>query len=140
MTRLRRLLDRHATALTLAVIVILWEIAGRFQLVASGALPAPSDVLIRMWEDQADYWPHVAATVRTAFLGFVGGNVIAILAAILFVRWPLTERLSRGVNIAIFALPPIAIVPVLVLALPGEWPRLTLAAIAVYFPTMTAMV
>ena len=33
--------------------------------------------------------PHIAATVRAAFLGFVIGNVIAILAAILFVRWPL---------------------------------------------------
>ena len=33
---------------------------------------------------------------------------------------PVTERLARGVNIAIFALPPIAIVPVLVIALPGE--------------------
>ncbi len=140
MSLLGRLPDRHATALTLAVIVILWEIAGQFQLVASGALPAPSAVLIRLWQDQADYWPHIEATVRTAFLGFLGGNVIAILAAILFVRWPLSERLARGVNIAIFALPPIAIVPVLVLALPGEWPRLTLAAIAVYFPTMTAMV
>ena len=43
-----------------------------------------------------------------------------MLAAILFVRVPLTERLARGINIAIFALPPIAIVPVLVIALPGN--------------------
>jgi ABC-type nitrate/sulfonate/bicarbonate transport system permease component len=57
----------------------------------------------------------------------------------LFVRLPLTERLARGINIAIFALPPIAVVPVLVIALPGDWPRYVLAAIAVYFPTMTAM-
>jgi ABC-type nitrate/sulfonate/bicarbonate transport system permease component len=137
---LSRLAERQATALTLAAIVVLWEIAREFQLVASGALPAPSDVLIRFWQEQSDYWPHVAATIQTAFAGFLAGNVIAIAAAILFVRWPLTERLGRGVNIAIFALPPIAIVPVLVLALPGEWPRITLAALTVYFPTMTAMV
>jgi ABC-type nitrate/sulfonate/bicarbonate transport system permease component len=132
--------ERHTTALTLIVIVILWEIAGEFDLVASGALPAPTEIIVRFWQDKADYWPHVLATVRTASIGFLIGNAIAILAAILFVRAPITERLARGINIAVFALPPIAIVPVLVIALPGEGARLALAAIAVYFPTMTAMV
>ncbi|MCP4381401.1 MAG: ABC transporter permease subunit [Hyphomicrobiales bacterium] len=126
--------------MTLFGILVAWEIAGQFSLVASGALPAPTDILIRFWQEQSDYWPHIGATVETALIGFIAGNIIAIAAAILFVRWPLTERLARGVNIAIFALPPIAIVPVLVLALPDAWPRITLAALAVYFPTMTAMV
>ena len=94
---------------------------------------------MRLWVDRADYALHILATVRAAAIGFVIGNLIAILAAILFVRVPVSERLARGINIAIFALPPIAIVPVLVLALPGEAPRLVLAALAVYFPTMTAM-
>ncbi len=131
--------DRRATALTLVAIVVLWEIAGDLDLVASGALPSPSEILVAFWRDRGDYWPHIVATVRTASIGFVIGNAVAILAAILFVRAPVTERLARGINIAIFALPPIAIVPVLVIALPGEGARLALAALAVYFPTMTAM-
>ncbi|MCB1499574.1 MAG: ABC transporter permease subunit [Bauldia sp.] len=130
---------RRATALTLIGIVALWEIAGDLDLVASGALPSPSEILVAFWRDKADYWPHILATVRTAAIGFVIGNAVAILAAILFVRVPASERLARGINIAIFALPPIAIVPVLVIALPGEGARLALAALAVYFPTMTAM-
>lgn len=131
--------DRRATALTLIAIVVLWEIAGDLDLVASGALPSPSEILAAFWRDRGDYWPHILSTVRTASIGFVIGNTVAILAAILFVRVPVTERLARGINIAIFALPPIAIVPVLVIALPGEGARLALAAVAVYFPTMTAM-
>jgi ABC-type nitrate/sulfonate/bicarbonate transport system permease component len=132
--------QRHITALTIAAILITWEFAGRFDLVASGALPAPLEILQRLWVDRADYPPHVMATLRTASIGFVIGNAVAIAAALLFVRVPLSERLARGINIAIFALPPIAIVPVLVLALPGDSARITLAAVAVYFPTMTAMV
>ncbi len=131
---------RHTTALTLIAILIAWEVAGDLDLVASGALPSPSEIAVRFWQDKADYWPHVLATVRTAAIGFVIGNSIAVLAAVLFVRLPVAERLARGINIAIFALPPIAIVPVLVIALPGEGARFALAAIAVYFPTMTAMV
>jgi ABC-type nitrate/sulfonate/bicarbonate transport system permease component len=132
--------ERHTTALTLAAILVLWEIAGRLDLVAGGALPAPTEILARLWVDKADYVPHVAATVRAAALGFLAGNVVAILAAVLFVRWPLAERLARGINIAIFAVPPIAVVPILVLALHGEGPRIVLSALAVYFPTMIAMV
>ncbi len=49
-------------------------------------------------------------------------------------------RLFRGVNIAVFALPPIAIAPILVLTLSGMAPRIVLAALAVYFVTMTATV
>ncbi len=132
--------DHRATALTLVAIVLLWEFVGRLHLVAGGALPAPTAILARLWVDRADYPLHVWATVRAASLGFVIGNAVAVAAAIVFVRWPLSERLARGINIAIFAVPPIAVVPVLVLALHGEGPRVVLAALAVYFPSMIATV
>ena len=117
-----------------------WEVAGRLDLVAGGALPAPSEIALRFWQDRADYPAHVAATVQAAALGFLAGSGLAIAAALLFVRWPVTERIARGVNVALFALPPIAIAPVLVIALSGIAPRVTLAAMSVYFPVMTAAV
>ena len=121
-------------------LLALWELAGRLDLVAGGALPAPSEIAARFWLDRADYPAHVAATVQAAALGFLAGSVLAVAAALLFVRWPLTERIARGVNVALFALPPIAIAPVLVIALAGMAPRVTLAAMSVYFPVMTASV
>lgn len=124
----------------LAILLALWEVAGRFQLVASGALPAPSAVLARFWADMGDYPPHVLATLEASLLGFLIGNAIALLAGIAFVLSPVLLRLFRGVNIAIFALPPIAISPVLVLTFSGMAPRVILAAIGCYFATMTATV
>lgn len=121
-------------------IVLAWEIAGRLQLVASGALPAPSAIVTRFMEDAADYPPHVMATLYASTLGFIIGNAIAIAAGILFAVSPLWLRLFRGFNIAIFALPPIAISPVLVLTLSGSTPRIVLAALGCYFATMTATV
>ena len=58
----------------------------------------------------------------------------------LFALSPVALRLFRGVNVAIFALPPIAIAPILVLTLSGMAPRIVLAALGVYFVTMTATV
>ncbi|MCZ8133636.1 MAG: ABC transporter permease subunit [Rhodobacteraceae bacterium] len=117
-----------------------WEVVGRFDLVASGALPALSEILIRLWVDRADYPAHVTATLLASGAGFVIGNLLAVLAGLVFVMSPVAERLSRGVNIAIFALPPIAIAPILTLTLDGMTPRIVLAALGVYFVTMQATV
>lgn len=117
-----------------------WEVAGRFDLVASGALPAVSEILTRLWVDRADYPAHVSATVAASAVGFVIGNLLAVLAGLVFVLSPVTERLARGVNIAIFTLPPIAIAPILTLTLEGVTPRIVLAALGVYFVTMQATV
>jgi ABC-type nitrate/sulfonate/bicarbonate transport system permease component len=40
--------------LNLAIILLVWEIIGQFQLVASGALPPPSAVFLRLITDWSD--------------------------------------------------------------------------------------
>lgn len=132
--------QRLRSALGLLALLLLWEIAGRYDLVASGALPAPGEIAGQLWADRADYGRHVGATLLAAGLGFVIGNLVAVAAALMFVVWPLTGRLARGVNVALFAVPPIAVVPILVIAFSGMTPRIVLAALAVYFPTMIATV
>ena len=122
------------------LLLLLWEVVGRLDLVASGALPALSEILARLWWDRADYPAHMTATLAASGAGFVIGNVLAVLAGLVFVLSPVAERLSRGVNIAIFTLPPIAIAPILTLTLEGMTPRIVLAALGVYFVTMQATV
>lgn len=131
---------RQATLRNLVVFLGIWEFLGRMKLVASGALPAPSLVLMRLWADWADYPAHILATFQGAALGFILGNTLAVLAGLLFAVFPLAARLGRGLNITLFALPPIALSPILVLTFSGMTPRVILAAIACYFVTMSATV
>jgi ABC-type nitrate/sulfonate/bicarbonate transport system permease component len=133
-------LGRLAWLRNLLVLIAVWEVVGQLKLVASGALPAPSAILVGLYLDRADYPPHVWATLQAAVLGFIIGNSAAVVAGVLFVISPLALRLARGINIAIFSLPPIAIVPVLVLTLSGMTARVVLAALGCYFATMTATV
>lgn len=126
-------------ALTFVALLLLWEIAGRMEWVAAGALPAPSAILAQAWSDRAWLPRHVGATLLPAGIGFVAGNLVAASAAILFCLSPAAERVARGINIAIFAIPPIALAPILVLTFDGIMPQILLAAIACYFPTMVAM-
>jgi len=124
------------TALPGLLLLLLWELVGHFHLVADGALPAPWGIIAQYWQDRDVYPVHIWATLQPAMMGFCFGNAVAILLAFLFVLMPVTERLLRGFNIAVFAIPPIALSPILVIMLPGTWPQIMLAAVLVYFPTM----
>lgn len=88
------------------VLIALWEVVGQFKLVAGGALPSLSAIVLRLWVDRADYPGHIWATLSASASGFLIGNTVAILAGVLFVIFPVLLRITRGLNIAIFALPP----------------------------------
>ena len=75
---------------------------------------------------------HIGATLQASGAGFLIGNFVAVLAGLLFVLVPITGRMARGLNIAIFAVPPIAIAPILALTLEGMTPRIVLASLLAY--------
>ena len=79
---------RRADLWRFAALLLLWELLGRFQLVAHGALPAPSAILVQLWQDRALYPPHLLATLESATAGFAIGNLVAVAAAGLFVQVP----------------------------------------------------
>jgi len=133
-------MSRFGPLLNIAVILAVWEFVGQLRLVADGALPAPSAVLLRLIADWGDYPDHIWATLYGAGAGFVIGNLVAVAAGVLFALYPVTSRIARGLNVAIFALPPIAISPILVLTLSDMAPRIVLAALGCYFVTMTSTV
>jgi sulfonate transport system permease protein len=116
--------------------VAAWEVLGDLHLVGQGALPSPSAIMSQWWQDREIYPPHIWATLKPALIGFLAGNLIAAAAALAFVLIPGLERLMRGFNVAVFGIPPIALSPVLVITLPGDYPQIVLAAVSVYFPTM----
>src|SRR5690606_38800138 len=80
--------SRLSTLRNWLFLLVVWELLGRYQLVAGGALPAPSAVLGRLWVDRADYPPHVWATLAGASSGFLIGNLLAIAAGAVFALFP----------------------------------------------------
>lgn len=131
---------RRGSAVGLLLLLAVWELAGQMRWVGDGALPAPSQILVQWWADRADYPSHVLGTLRTSAQGFLLGNLVALVVGLFMVWWPPAQRLLSGVNVTVFAMPAIAIVPVLVIALDGDTPRVVLAALSVYYPTMVALV
>lgn len=101
-------------------------------------LAAPSQIIVQYWTDSDVFIPHLLATATTAATGFVFGNAVAVLAAILFCRFPTLEQICRGVNLTLFVIPMLVVGPLLVLIFRGNQPQIILSAVAVYFPTMAA--
>ncbi len=131
--------ERLRTAFGVIVFLLAWELLGRWSPWGYDVISTPSRIVAQFWRDADLYELHVAATIRSALLGFLIGNAAAIGGALVFCRFPSVEAMFRGVNIALFAMPPIVIGPVLVLVFSGNWPQIVLAALVVYFPTMAAM-
>ena len=132
--------ERRGTVAGLIALALAWEAAGQGGWVAGGALPAPSQIALRAWLDRGDYPAHILGTLRTAAAGFIAGSLIAFMLGLAYTRWPRLHRAMSGVDVTIFAMPAIAIVPILIIALPGDAPRVVLSALSVYYPVMVAVV
>ena len=82
------------------------------------------------------YHPNIQTTVSEAAKGWFWGNLLAILAAMLFLVSPLAERFLLQLGVASYCLPPVAILPVFAIVFSGQRPKVILAAMSVFFPTL----
>lgn len=83
----------------------------------------------------------MAATLANAAWGFLAGNLAAVLIAAVAVLWPRALDMLAGLALVVFCLPLIAAGPILrVLMGPGEGPQIVLAALAVSYTTLVALV
>lgn len=82
----------------------------------------------------------LAVTLTNASLGFLAGNLAAILIAMVTALWPRALVLLTGLVLVVFCLPLVATGPILrVLMGPGEGPQIVLAALAVCYTTLISL-
>lgn len=128
-----------AGLVTLAGLVALvgcWELAAR-AMSATYLLAAPSEVLAYLVENRALMARNLSITLGNAAVGFVIGNLAAVLLAIAALTWPPSERVITSLALLVFCLPFVATGPILrVFFGPGDWPQIVIAALAVYYTTL----
>lgn len=120
---------------TLAVLVA-WELIALSGL-GKGAVPTPTGVVARLADDGWSlYWPDVKGTAWEALRGFLWGNAIAVLLAVVVILVPPLERAVTQVAVASYCLPIIAVGPILTVVFSGDTPMVTMAALQVVFTTL----
>jgi ABC-type nitrate/sulfonate/bicarbonate transport system permease component len=124
-------------AVGIVALVIIWTLISVTSLSKHGAIPKPWSVIAQYHKDGwSYYWPNVSVTLRGALEGFVIGNVLALLIAVVVLLLPQLEKIATQVAVITYCMPLTAIGPIILVVKGGRAPTVFLAAIAVFFTTL----
>lgn len=133
-------------ALGLLLIVAVWWLLAATVL-KDKAIPTPLGVLQGYADDGWSFYAaNFSGTIREAAIGFVWGNVLALLLASVVLLVPRLEAVVMQVAIISYCVPLVAIVPILYIVLGAPSPgdpsptAVVLAAVSVFFTTVVGAV
>ncbi|MGH2376064.1 MAG: ABC transporter permease [bacterium] len=125
----------------IAGIVLLWQIIVTALEVPPYIIPSPASVGQALIKQRAVLIENAIPTLFESLGGFLLGNVVAIATAVAFVYNKTLQRTLYPIAVAIRTVPIVAISPILVLLLGnGYAPKVAIAALITYFPTLVNMV
>ena len=140
--RKRRIARRRLLpALGILGLLALWAAVIAIFDVKPFIAPSPWAVLQTLYEKRAVLLDNLLPTALEAALGFLLGNLAAILVATVFIHNKTIQEIFFPVVLAFNAIPLVAKAPVLVLIMGnGIEPKVTIAALVCFFPTLVNMV
>jgi len=125
-----------APLLSVLLLLALWQLGS----LLTPLVPAPLAVVQQIGADAGSYPANIAQTMTTAGLGYLWGNGIAIILALLTLPFPRVQELLERVAVGAIALPLIAVAPILVIVFSDNVPGIILSAQAVVFTTLIAVI
>jgi len=117
-----------------------WAVVAGFH-VKPFIAPSPALVFETLFAKSDVLLQNLVPTAIEASLGFVLGNLVAIVLATIFVHNKTLQDIFYPVAVMINSIPVVAKAPILVLIMGnGLEPKITIAAIVCFFPTLVNMV
>ncbi|SDS57706.1 ABC transporter permease [Microlunatus soli] len=134
--RMLRVRDLGLAILTPVLLLIIWELLALVGVLDRRLFTPPSEIVVRAAEMtvSGQILPHVVATVARLASGFVLGAIVGIAVGLLMgLSRPMRAALAPTFT-ALYALPKIAILPLLLLIFGlTETPKVLSVAISVFF-------
>jgi len=126
--------------LGVVVIVVVWWVASLTLYQGSGSIPTPPSVVSKFF-DGAQWGAtlrNASGTVGSAGLGYLWGNLAAIVLAVVVLLVPALEALANQIAVVTYCIPLVAIGPVIVIVAGRDAPSgasIVLAALSCFFTT-----
>lgn len=123
--------------ISIIVVFVAWEYLGR--QVSPLFMSYPTAILQAAWRLSAtgELWKAAASTLQTLGLGFIIGVIFAIVLGLLIGRYRYFEAAVNWAVLALYAMPQVAIVPLIVLWLGyGDATKLFIVINAACFPVI----
>ncbi|WP_113177646.1 ABC transporter permease [Rhizobium sp.] len=135
-------LSRNIPAIVAAVgCIVLWQLVVWVFKIPTFMAPSPVEVVFALRDNAATLMRNFLPTLLEAVLGFIFGNLVAILLAIWFVHSKVAEKAFYPIAVFVKAIPIIALAPILVLIFGnGITPKIIIAGLICFFPTLVNMV
>jgi NitT/TauT family transport system permease protein len=141
-SKLRIWLVENGLSLGLIIaILVVWQAVQSRGVINKYILPTP----VMIGQELVSNWDlllrNAVPTLLEAATGFLIGNAVGVLIAVLFVYSPVVEDAFYPLAIVLRSLPMVAVTPILVVWLgPGFASKVALTALITFFPTLVNMV
>ncbi|MDT0269133.1 ABC transporter permease subunit [Streptomyces sp. DSM 44915] len=123
-----------------ALVLLVWQLVGASGLLGAGIAP-PSRIVAGLADDGGDFYGlHIPITLHSAGVGYLWGNLAAIVCAATVVVLPSLEKVILHVGIASACVPLIAVAPILAAIFSGPETAVIMAAVSVFFTTLVSTV
>lgn len=129
-----------APCVTVAVLLVVWQLVVSVGLVPSFLLPSPLDVAAALVADAPLLASHALVTMAEALAGLAIGVAAGFLIACAMERFAPVKRALEPLVTVSQTIPTVAIAPLLVLWLGyGMLPKVLLVALTTFFPVTVAL-
>jgi len=135
------------STISVAIVLALWEIAGRLGWIDPLILPTPSDIGLTTWDilqhgyRQTPLWQHVLISLARALAAFVSASLIGIPLGVAMGMIPTLNAVLDPFVQFLRPLPKLALIPLVILWFGiGEVSKLFLIFIAVFLTVVVGAV
>ena len=128
-------------AVTVAVLLVVWEAVVRLGMVPNFLLPSPTQVIAALIGDAPLLATHAMTTIAESVLGLAIGVVVGFVAAVLMDRFEVIYLAFDPLITISQTIPTVAIAPLLVLWFGyGLAPKVILIVLTTFFPIAVSLV
>jgi len=134
---MRKIMPLFCPIISLAVLLLLWDLSVRLFAIPDYLLPGPAAVFLALYQGFADasIWPHIAATLSEIALGYTFGSLLAIALGIVLAESTTFERFVYPLLVALQAMPKVALGPIILVWCGfGIASKVVLVTLVCFFP------
>lgn len=135
---LKRVATHPGLLMTVGVLVLWLVVAAAMR--SSDLVPYPWDLVRTVIDDRSLLIDHGGATLATAVKGLILGIVAVLPLAAVGLLWRPAEAVVMRIAVIIHVIPVVAIAPILVVSLEGDYGRVVITALQVFFPALVGVI
>ena len=135
MKKFQNIINKNISALTVLLIIILWQVISYTELVPKFMLPSPIEVVLAFIKDFKLIFSHIWITLLEAAIGLSISIIFSFILAIIMDKYKIFDRAIYPILVISQTVPTVAIAPIIVLWFGfGIMPKILLIFSTCFFP------